>query len=206
MTQAQLADKCGWDSKGQTRIANYENDRREPNLTDLKRIAQALGLNLIDLLEDELLTTTPPSNYESDDFVIIQQHTASGSAGNGHMNDHVEVNGGLAFKRSWLQRKGLKPSNLHVIYVKGDSMEPTISDGDVVLIDKSQKEPHSNWVFVLRQDDELLIKRMIRSITSKWIIRSDNENKIRYPDFEISPQDLETLSIVGRVVWHAGML
>lgn len=207
LTQNDLALRCGWDTAGQGRIGNYEKDRREPNLSDLRRIADALNVSLLDLVDDQGSgVSEEPATYITDDFVIIDQHTAEGSAGNGHMNDHVEVNGGLAFKRSWLRRKGLTPSSLCVLYVRGDSMETTISDGDVVLIDTNQKEPHDNWIYVLRQERDLLIKRLTRSVTGKWLIRSDNSDKRRFPDFDLTEHDLQNLTIVGRVVWHAGML
>lgn len=207
LTQNDLAIRCGWDTAGQGRIGNYEKDRREPNLSDLRKIATALQVSLVDLLEDQSsMVKEEPQSYLASEFVIIDQHTATSSAGSGHMNDHVEINGGLAFKRSWLRRKGLTPTSLCVLYVRGDSMETTISDGDVVLIDTNQKEPHDNWIYVLRQDSDLLIKRLTRSVTGRWIIRSDNPDKRRFPDFELSDHDLSELAIVGRVVWHAGML
>ena len=41
---------------------------------------------------------------------------------------------GLAFKRDWLARMGLRPENLSVIAANGESMAPTIHDGEVLLI------------------------------------------------------------------------
>jgi phage repressor protein C with HTH and peptisase S24 domain len=209
MTQAQLAEACGWESSGQARIGNYEKDRREPSLDDLRAIAAALQASLSELLSDDLVThgSNISIPFAADEFVIIKQYTASGSAGNGHMNEHVEISGGLAFKRSWLQRRGLNAANLHVIYVQGASMEPTIADGNVVLMDESQIEPKNNKIFVIRQPDgELLIKRLIRSLTGTWIIRSDNDDKRQYPDFELSSSEMPELTILGRIVWHGGDL
>jgi len=208
LTQAELAKQCGWDSAGQGRIGNYEKNRREPSLPDLRKIAAALGVSLMELLEDDHNTVKEDGNsYAADDFIIIDQYTAAGSAGNGHMNDHVEVNGGLAFKRSWLQRQGVNPSNLHVIYAKGMSMEPTIADGDVVLMDASQIEPHHGKIYVIRRPDgELLIKRLVHSITGRWIIRSDNDDKRQYPDEELDAEAMTQLTILGRIIWHGGML
>ena len=55
------------------------------------------------------------------DYALIPQITAKGSSGNGYLNDHVEVKGGLAFKRDWLRRMGLKAENLRAAYNQGDS-------------------------------------------------------------------------------------
>ncbi|MCE9664501.1 S24 family peptidase [Halomonas sp. M5N1S17] len=145
--------------------------------------------------------------HGDDDFIIIDQYTAAGSLGNGHMNDHIEVNGGLAFKRSWLHRMGANPDDLHVIYARGMSMEPTILDGDVVLMDESQTEPRNGKIYVIRRPDgELLIKRLVHSITGRWIIRSDNDDKRRYPDEELADDAMAQLTIVGRIIWHGGNL
>jgi len=208
LTQAELARRCGWETGGQARIGNYEKDRREPSISALLKIAEALNVSPAFLiLPVALAVSEGKPTYADDDFVIIDQYTAAGSAGNGHMNDHVEVNGGLACKRSWLQRQGVNPDNLHVIYAKGMSMEPTILDGDVVLMDASQTEPHHGKVYVIRRPDgELLIKRLVHSITGRWIIRSDNDDKRSFPDEEIAGADVENLAILGRIVWHGGML
>jgi len=203
-TQGTFAEACGWESP--SRVGNYERDLREPSLDDLRLMAKVLDSSLMELIEGrpqhQVNEARPAYDYE-----VIPQLTAAGSAGNGHMNHHVEVNGGLAFKRDWLHRHGLNPSNLHVIYAKGMSMEPTILDGDVVLMDASQTEPHHGKVYVIRRPDgELLIKRLVHSITGRWIIRSDNDDKRSFPDEEIAGADVENLAILGRIVWHGGML
>jgi transcriptional regulator with XRE-family HTH domain len=51
ISQLTLAMKCGWDS--QSRIGNYEQDLREPNIRDLKKLAKALERPLIYFLEGE---------------------------------------------------------------------------------------------------------------------------------------------------------
>lgn len=208
LTQNELARRCGWGEAGQARIANYEKDRREPSIKDLHKIAAALSTGVMDLIDtDNIRVGEGQRSYQPDDFIIINQYTAAGSTGSGHMNEHVEVNGGLAFKRDWLQRRGIKPENLHAIYAKGMSMEPTIADGDVVLMDQEQTEPKNGKIYVIRNPDgELLIKRLVQSFTGRWSIRSDNPDKRQFPDEEIPPDEVCELQIIGRIVWHGGSL
>lgn len=211
LSQAALATQCGWEN-GQARIGNYERDKREPSLTDLRTVAIALDTTLTELISGSALevaetrspyTTTP----SADDYALVTQYTAKGGAGDGQMNDHVEVKGGLVFKRAWLTRMGLRDRNLHVIYVEGQSMETTISDGDVLLFDESQREPKDGKIFViLKPDGTLIIKRLIESITGGWVIRSDNEDKRNYPDQPISNSEIGQVQIIGRAVWHGGAL
>jgi len=201
LTQEQLAAACGWESK--SRIGNYERDTREPSLEDLRAIAAALGITLFDLVSDDV----PARPADASDHALIPQYTAKGSAGNGHSNDHVEVRGGLMFKRDWLRRMGLKDPNLRVIYTSGMSMHPTLCDGDAVLLDLSQTEPQDGRIYaLLTPEGELIIKRLVRGITGGWLIRSDNEDKRLYPDQAATDTEVGHLLILGRIVWHGGAL
>lgn len=144
---------------------------------------------------------------EENDYAVISQYTAKGAAGNGYLNDHVEVKGGLVFKRDWLARMGLKEKFLKVIYTEGSSMSPTLADGDVLLLDESQTEATNRRIYaMLRPDGELIIKRLVRTMTNGWIIRSDNEDKRLYPDEVASDTEIGHLKIEGRIVWHGGAL
>lgn len=57
MSQAQLADACGW--KSQSRVGNYEAGTREPTLADIASIASALGVD-----QSELLLNAPAADAE----------------------------------------------------------------------------------------------------------------------------------------------
>lgn len=211
LSQTALATACGWES-GQARIGNYERDKREPSLSDLRLLAAALDSTLLELVEGNTHQAGEHAGAygytpAAQDYALVPQYTAHGAAGNGQLNDHVEVKGGLVFKRAWLARMGLRERNLHVIYVQGHSMEPTVCDGDVVLLDESQTTPRDGRIFaILKGDGELIIKRLIQSLTGGWLIRSDNEDKRAYPDQPVSDSDIDQLQIVGRVVWHGGAL
>jgi transcriptional regulator with XRE-family HTH domain len=58
MSQAQLADACGW--KSQSRVGNYEAGTREPTLADIASIASALGVD-----QSELLLNAPVAEQAS---------------------------------------------------------------------------------------------------------------------------------------------
>lgn len=209
MSQAALAKACGWAS--QSRVGNYEKNTREPSLDDIAVMAKALGV-----AQDLLLlhTTAEPSqgsgpdengSPSKKDYALIPQYTARASAGNGYHNDHVELKEGLVFKRDWLKRLALREENLCVIYAEGSSMEPTISDGDVLLIDHASTTPRSGKVYaMLRPDGSTSVKRLIQAFSGEWIIRSDNPDKTLYPDEPISAEALQQIEIIGRSVWGGG--
>lgn len=145
---------------------------------------------------------SPP---HKDDYALIPQFKAKASCGDGYLNDHVEISDGLVFKRDWLRRMNAKPENLYVIYADGDSMEPYIFEGDVVLFDASQTEPRNKHVYVItRPDGGSSIKRLIQNLTGAWVIRSDNPDKTSNPDEMVSATTIHEIPILGRVIWRGG--
>ena len=146
---------------------------------------------------------TYPREPSEDDYALIPQYSTKGACGSGALNDHVEVVGGLAFKRDWLKRFGLKESNACVIYATGSSMNPTLEDGDVVLLDCSAKELQNGKVYAICIDNEVRIKRVHVSF-GKITLVSDNSDKLRYPDEEVPPE--VQLDVIGRGVWQGGRL
>ena len=62
LSQTELATACGWEN-GQARVGNYELDKREPTLSNLRTIADALGTTLMHLVEgDPDQDATPPAH------------------------------------------------------------------------------------------------------------------------------------------------
>ncbi|MNJ48759.1 putative HTH-type transcriptional regulator [compost metagenome] len=149
----------------------------------------------------------PTEDDAEDAYVHIKQYSALLSAGPGHANEHVEVRGTLAFKREWIRYMGLNPKNLKVIYAQGSSMEPTINDRDVLLIDESRVEPVDGQVFALFSENKgAIVKRLIFSDLEGWIVRSDNPDKTLYADLKIPDGEIHEHRILGRVIWRGGVL
>jgi phage repressor protein C with HTH and peptisase S24 domain len=160
--------------------------------------------------------TLPPSSTSSplpvegdignDHYAFIPQYDAKAAAGLGSENPHVEIRSTLAFKRKWLKAKRLKPEQLIVIYADGESMWPTISHRDVLLVDISIVEPINGQVFVLAHGEKTIVKRLVKAPEGHWIIRSDNQNKVDYPDRVFTGNDAYEHRIIGKVIWRGGDL
>lgn len=193
----------------QSTISNLERGRHR-GTSHLVVIARALGVNARWLATGEGEMTGPEESAPSpseDDYALIPQYSANGHCGDGYLNDHVEVKGGLAFKRDWLSRMGAKPENLRVIYAEGDSMEPYIMDGDVVLLDLSKTEPASNKVYAIsRPDGGVSIKRLTQRFSGEWVISSDNPNKAKYQDEALGADSVAQVPIIGKVIWRGGAM
>jgi phage repressor protein C with HTH and peptisase S24 domain len=63
--------------------------------------------------------------------------------------------------------------------VDGDSMEPTLYAGDMVL---ASMLPQEDWndiknfcVYVILADDKLMVKRIYKKSAAEWVLISDNE-------------------------------
>jgi phage repressor protein C with HTH and peptisase S24 domain len=85
-----------------------------------------------------------------------------------------------------------------LIEVVGDSMSPTIDDGDLVVADTRETRFKSDGIYVIRNGDDLSIKRVQREPDGKLTVRSDNQ---AYHTMTIAPN---ALNFVGRVLWTGG--
>jgi phage repressor protein C with HTH and peptisase S24 domain len=81
---------------------------------------------------------------------------------------------------------------------RGDSMEETIRDGDVLLVDTSIDRVRDNSIYVVVYGDMVLVKRIHGRINGSLQLISDNA---RYPAEEVSKSEVDLLHIAGRVMW-----
>ena len=79
------------------------------------------------------------------------------------------------------------------LWATGDSMQPTVQDGDLLAIDHSYSEPMDGKLFVLHTYDGLMVKRL-RGEAYDWQIISDNE---AYKPRQAREDD----RVIGRVAW-----
>jgi len=135
----------------------------------------------------------------SSTLIPVPRLNVDASAGPGAFNDSEGGFAHIGFDEKWLRRVSRsKSSDLSVIKVQGDSMTPTLSDGDDILVDAGDGvERLRDGIYVLRRDDALLVKRIAPSPASRRIIiKSDNDSYPSWPDCELGDVD-----IIGRVVW-----
>ncbi|WP_066735705.1 helix-turn-helix transcriptional regulator [Cupriavidus sp. D384] len=179
------------------------------NLAADTLIKLAKGLRVrVEWLKEGLGPMEPDDEPEDDfkDFVMIRRLDVKASAGNGNLVFLESDKGKMAFRRDFLRSEGAKDSEALVCYADGQSMEPTIPDGAVLLINLGRTEFVNNGIFVIRLEGEVLVKRLRREIGGGIQIVSDNQDKNRYPDIHITPDKEDLLTIVGRVFWMGARL
>jgi phage repressor protein C with HTH and peptisase S24 domain len=79
-------------------------------------------------------------------------------------------------------------------------MEPTIRNGDNILIDITSREILDGEIYAIRDGEALMIKRLQRQLGGKVRMISDNA---LYPVIDAPMADLD---VVGKVVWRGSML
>lgn len=135
----------------------------------------------------------------SDALVSIKRHPVRASAGPGAI-----VNEGLGkpyfgFDERWLKALTATPaSSLSIFRVEGDSMSPTLNDGDDILVDLvACADRLRDGIYVLRIDDALVVKRLALSPMGRRVtVQSDNP---AYPDWPDC--GLDEIHFIGRVIW-----
>lgn len=121
------------------------------------------------------------------------------AAGAGAFDGDERGEAHIAFDPVWLRRLARgAPEQLSIIRVAGDSMVPTLADGDDILVDRGDgPERVRDGVYVLRMDDALVVKRLAMNPAGRTLtIRSDNPAYPSWPNC-----DPAAVEIVGRVVW-----
>ena len=140
------------------------------------------------------------------EYVMIPRYDVRGSCGEGIDVNEVTIVDGMPMPVAWLRAQNLPEAHLlAVIEASGDSMQPTIEDGQTLIVNTVDIEPKSTKIYLICIDGKLFIKRLIYT-PNGWIMRSDNPNKNNYPDFELNPDKFDQLDIQGRIVWKSGML
>ena len=114
-------------------------------------------------------------------------------AGSGALVFHEAAEMGVALHRSVVPA-WLRHDRLICVQAVGDSMEPTIHDGDLVALDHSRNDPIDGQIFVVRTEDGLVVKRLRRRGTLSWTLAADN------PAHPPRPAETED-RIIGRIAW-----
>jgi hypothetical protein len=140
----------------------------------------------------------------ADDEVEVPFYTGvSAAAGDGsHNGDQVHKAVKLRFRKVSLRRKGIDPAHARVIYVKGDSMEPLMSDGDQIMFDASRTAIRDGELYVIRVDRDEMVKRLHKRPGDRVVVQSENP---AFAPYEVGLED-PGFAVLGQVVWRAGWM
>lgn len=132
--------------------------------------------------------------------ISVYGEGVSGSMGTGsELVDRETVIDSMRLTGDWFRQHlpGIKPENVSVISGRGNSMEPTFSDGDLLLIHTAIKAVDIDGIYALRAHNRLFIKTVRQRMDGSFEISSDNPS-VKTVDVLNGGHDVE---VVGRVVW-----
>ncbi|MCJ2050865.1 helix-turn-helix transcriptional regulator [Methylobacterium sp. J-070] len=178
-----------------------------PSLT-LARLARACGTSVDALLTGaEAAPALRPARangrgeHGGDDLVRVPFLGVRASAGQGRASLPAETaaDAHFLFSRAWLRSLGVAPDRAELLRAQGDSMDPTLQDGDLMLVDRGFGEPVHGKIYALVVDGLVLVKRVNFLAGGGMILISDND---RYPSETIRRDAVADLSFQGRVAWY----
>lgn len=199
-------------------LATYLSGEAEPKALRLARLAKAGNVTIHWLatgegpMEEGHHVGEPVVAYgvrpeaiaalgELRDFVLVPRYDIEASAGPGRAVQRESEVGRVAFRKDWLRGRGVDPVDANIIRIVGDSMEPEIPDGALVLVDTAQERLGPDGIYVLLLDGDVVAKRLQRDLaTGGVIVHSENR---RYSDQTLTAEQAENLHIIGRVIWIA---
>lgn len=155
------------------------------NIRDMESGKQKIPVELAEILEENfsingwwLLTgkgemllkgnnlSSPNNNYNIDLLSV------RAGAGEGIYNYVIETIDTISLDKSFF-RTPINTNKVKGIQVDGDSMEPTLRDGDYVLIDESTTFG-VNGIYAIQLGGQILIKRLQFKMDGTVLIISDN--------------------------------
>ncbi|MBO9711405.1 LexA family transcriptional regulator [Sphingomonas sp.] len=127
-------------------------------------------------------------------LVEVARLDVGASAGPGGLVDSEARRRPGGFSPELLRALGVRPEAASMIRVAGDSMLPTLEDGDEILVDRDRRRIESDGIHVARIDGELVVKRLRPTVGGVEVV-SDN------PDYPVRVYALRDVEVIGRVVW-----
>lgn len=195
---------------------------------DLKKVSEALGRNpaymqqylhrnipqhlkerdrarlaeILDIDETELGAARSSSSANGTAFKVVPEYDVRVSAGAGALAVAEARKADWPFNKEYLRDYlGLSGNNLAIVEVRGDSMEPTLSSGDRVMVDMGDVQVSQPGIFVIYDGGGTVIKRVEKIPgQNRIVLISDNQLHSRY---EVDDTDLQ---VIGRVIWAARRL
>jgi phage repressor protein C with HTH and peptisase S24 domain len=198
LTQDQLAAVCGVSRSAVTQWENGNTKNLKAN--NLLGVKKATKRSL-----EWLLTGHDPGTSDEFEAIPLVESFYHGGDGDGmHHPKEPKFLKSLSFRSDWLEYEGLDPSHLKVAMVHGKSMQPTLREADIILVDQRSNalsKTNDEDIYALVYNEKPLVKRVIRQETGDVSLESDNP---KFRPIDIKQDQLADLEIIGRVVWAGG--
>lgn len=175
-------------------LAGYLAGDFDPKLSVLETIALHEGIEVAEFFRDDAEIRIVESAT-----VRIPLRDVYASSGPGCEALDEAIIRHLTFDPFFVESWGIPPERVEAVINRGDSNEPTIRDGAIVLIDRGDRKLREKPMFAFRTPDGVRLKRFQKLMDGSARLVSDNQ--ALYAPEVISPADFEQLRVVGRAFW-----
>lgn len=201
LTQKDVAEQVGVSARG---YQGYEDGRNIPGGDAIAGLVR-LGINANWLLTGKggmFNADQAPQETTLSDYIALPLHNdAPAMYRDGAIVGDDEADDSLMFRKGWVKHDlQMQPEDLALIRVSGDSMYPTLRDGDVILVNQSPSQQDTDGICVMRVNGVLLVKRLQFLPGGQISVISDNAT---YKPWTLDTSKMAEgdVAIIGRVVW-----
>lgn len=214
LTLNQLAAEIGSDVGNLSRL---ERDQQGYSDQMISRIAKALNVpaavlfaendeQRAKLMNPEPTRDIPLENYspvqvvelEDPQLTVIPEVRLRLTAGISGVEVEPEPFDGsrTTVPTEWIQKRGYRRDKLVAVRIRGESMEPSLYEGDLVIVNLADTNLVAGEVYAVNYEGEPVIKRLTRD-AGQWWLTSDHHDQRKH--YRRQCRGNECI-IVGRVV------
>jgi hypothetical protein len=198
-------------------VARMKGGKNEPGILGVLTFSEKLAIPLewlIGLVDEPAPNSCRPVAHMASDFVTVHELDAKAAAGPGAVTEVVKEKGSFPFPARFLTKlldaEDVGRAYLSSVRANGDSMEPTIRNGALIIIDEAQNrlpEPPTTLtmrraeadIYVFITSEGVRLKRLKRINNDFVAIISDNPRK--YPVEIFDRNEDKKLAVMGKVIW-----
>lgn len=179
---------------------------KETRIEELKQLIEELQANQkkFDKTIEQIKSGKKPQADTDDCISLTVRGNIAASLGQGiEIIDETQT-GNYYISKHLMRDLGANPNHSEMVPAEGDSMEPTIAGGSLLLVDHSKKNVIDGKIYCVRLNNMLMAKRLQFLPPNKIAVISDNQ---KYKTFEVnlSKQLDFDFAIIGEVRWWASV-
>lgn len=200
ITQKDLAEKIGITRQA---VSRWCKDQSDPTTEKLAELAKFFNIPINDFFDGSRIDTcVPDEENPPENTVAIPEFEFKVAAGDDYINDWEQIHNSTKrwYSIDFFRDRHLDPRNCIRCTAHGESMFPTICDGDKILFaldnELTVQRIHDGAIYVLSVDGALRVKRLSFQ-NGCLVITSDNPE---YPKEIHKKEALNNIRIYGRVI------
>ncbi len=188
-------------------VERWERNESLPKANELIKIHELFGYDIHWLLTGEKhkeggrSCPVEPEERRSgqiSDFIQVPKAEAHLSAGGGSFVLSEQLSESYSFRRDWVSKVATSMNNILLMSIDGDSMCPTLQEGDMVMVDTGRIRPSSGKIYAFTPGDNLIQVKRLESRGN--VIRVISDNRDVYDAYNL-PYD--QIRVIGEIIWFA---